>query len=414
MHVRVLRTLPELEEIRREWESWPGHRDSDMDFFSTVVSSNPGTVRPHVIVAYRDGRPHAILIGRIDLTTLPLRIGYWRLPSPRVRLLTFVIGAQRGNCSAEASEILLGGALDSLRRGEADLVRLEFVRVDSPLYRLARSLPGFLGRDYAAAPDPHWNMDLARTYEEVLKGLSHELRKEIKRTTKRIQADFDCAEVKYFERPDEIEPMLRDIECVAAKSYQRKIGVGFHDTELLRQHVLLQARKGWLRGYVLYVGANPIAFSLGCLYGGVFYSDDIAFDPDFSRYSPGTVLQARVLEDLCARQASGIDFGPGDALYKARFGTMRRDQASLYLFPSTFRGVALNSLRTLTALANEAAKAVVGGAGVLPRIKRALRGKKALTPQRATATTVRAAQGAPRKLAEQQPQGAVNNLTEQP
>jgi hypothetical protein len=396
VRVGVLRTLPEIEEIRREWESWPGHRDSDIDMFSAVVASNPEALRPHVIVAYRDGRPDAILIGRIDLTTLPIRIGYWQLPAPQVRLLTFVIGAQRGNSSPEVSELLLREVLESLRREEADLGRLDFLRVDTPLYRLARTLPGILGRDHRPVPQPQWSMELSKTYEEVLKGLSHELRKELRRTTKRIQAEFGSVEVKCFERPDEVEAMLCDIECIAAKSYQRRIGVGFHSTDLKRQLLLFMAKKGWLRTYVLYVEAKPCAFSLGCLYDGIFYSDDTAFDPDFSKYSPGTVLQARVLEDLCARQARGIDFGPGDALYKARFGTTRYEQASLYLYPPTMRGVALNSLRTLSALVNETSKTLASRTGLLSWIKGEWRGKKRVSPGSHVVTAARTLPGGPR------------------
>jgi hypothetical protein len=374
--IRVLRSVSELEEIRSVWESWPGHRDSDIDFFLTVVRSSPETIRPHVIVAYRDGHPDAILIGRIDKTTFPLRLAYWKLPAPRVRLLTFVIGAQRGNSSPEMSELLLNEALGSLQRGEADLARLEFVRLGSPLYRLAQILPGKLGRDHSAVSQPQWSMDLPQTYEDVLKALSHDLRKELRRTTKRIESDFRTVTVKCFERPDELETMLADIEDVAVRSYQRRIGVGFRSSEYMRQLLLFQAKRARLLGYVLYVEDKPRAFSLGCLYNGVFYSDDIGFDPDFSKYSPGTVLQARVLEDLCARGIKSIDFGPGDALYKARFATTRHEEASLYLYPSNSRGVALNSLRIVTIAATESSKKVASQVHILPWIKRKLRGKK--------------------------------------
>jgi len=399
--VKVLRTVSELEEVRREWESWPGHRDSDIDFFSAVVSSNPATIRPHVIVLYRGGRPDGILIGRIDLTTLPLKIGYWHLPSPRLRLMTFVMGAQRGDCSSEASEILLREALDSLRRGEADLGRLDFVQVDSPLYRLARALVGVLRRDHVALSEPLWSMELSQTYEQVLKGLSQGLRYELKRKGRTIAASFKSLEVKCFHRAEELETALSDIEAIAAKSYQRRIGVGFHNTELTRELALFQAKKGWLRAYVLYLEAKPSAFSLGCLYHGVFYSDEMAFDPELTEYAPGTVLQARVLEDLCAQQARGFDFGPGDAEYKARFGTMRRDQTCLYLFPPTVRGVALNVLRTLTGVVNETGKALANRTGVLRRIKRILRGKKAATRKREVSKADRVGKVAVSKLAEQ-------------
>ena len=31
--VRVLKTVPELEEVRPSWESWPGNRDSEIETY---------------------------------------------------------------------------------------------------------------------------------------------------------------------------------------------------------------------------------------------------------------------------------------------------------------------------------------------------------------------------------------------
>ncbi len=45
LSVKVLREVSELEEIRREWESWPGNRDSDIHSYLTFLRSNPGTSR---------------------------------------------------------------------------------------------------------------------------------------------------------------------------------------------------------------------------------------------------------------------------------------------------------------------------------------------------------------------------------
>jgi CelD/BcsL family acetyltransferase involved in cellulose biosynthesis len=282
-----------------------------------------------------------------------------------------VLGAQRGNSSPQISELLLREALESLRRGEADLGRLDYLRVDTALYRLARSLPGILGRDHAVIPQPHWYMELSKTYEEVLRGLSHDLRKEIRRTAKRIEADFEGVNVRCFQKPEELETLIRDVESVAAISWQRRIGSGFRDPEHMRQLLLFQAKKGWLRTYVLYVDAKPRAFWLGSLYEGVFFSEYMAFDPDFSKYSPGTVLQARVIEDLCANHTKGIDLGLIDLLYKRRFGTSRHEDAELYIYPRTIRGLALSAGRTLAFLINETPKALLSRLGLLSRVKAA-------------------------------------------
>ena len=122
--------------------------------------------------------------------------------------------------------------------------------------------------------------------------------------------------------------------------------------------------------YLLYLEGQPAAFWMGPFYGQVFYSDFIGFDPAYSKYSPGTVLQAKVVEDLCARQAVGIDFGPGDALYKARLGTNCHEEASLYVYAPTLRGLVLNLLRTLTALVDKTAKGFARRLGLFSMLKR--------------------------------------------
>ena len=385
--LKVLRTVPELEEIRSEWESWPGHRDSDIDFFSEVVKSNPCTIRPHVIVAYRDGKPDAVLIGRIDSTTLLLKIGYWRIPTPRVRLLIFVIGAQRGNASSGTSELLFREALNSLGRREAEVLRVDYVPAESVLHRLARSLPWVMGRDYGVVSGPHWIMELPKTYQEITQALSGDFRNQLKRKAKKIQSKFPGLSVRCFDRPEELDAMMHDVEAVAATSYQRGLHVGFLDNETTRKAISSEMARGRYLGYALYLQDKPAAFWLGSFLDSVFYSDYLGFDPAFSEYSPGTYLQTKVLEDLLVRRAVKIDFGPGDARYKAQLGTTCNQEVTMYVFPPTFDGAALNLLRILTTLGNRAGKAVVGGLGVLPRIKKAFRDAKKNIPERSPGST---------------------------
>lgn len=373
--VKVLRTVSELEEIRAAWESWPGDRSSDLGLFLEVLRSNPNAVRPHVIVVYRDERPDAILIGRIDSTNFPLRVGYWRFGGPRVRMLTFLVGAQRGNSSPQASEILLREALSSLRRGEADVIRMSYVRLDSALAHLARRLPGILERDRGVVPVPHWLMDLPKSYDDVLRALSGDLRKQLRRNEKKIEADIGNIELRCFDRSEELDVMAFDVECVAAKSHLRRIGVGFHDTPFKRKLLQLEAARASLLGYVLYAGGKPGAFWLGCQYEGVFYSDYMGYDPALRRYSPGTLLQAKVLEDLCARRIRSIDLGTMDFLYKQRLGTTRYEESDIYMYSLTIRGLALNALRSLSVFVNETLKTALNRLGVLSRVKAAL-GKK--------------------------------------
>src|SRR5690242_19170967 len=98
--VRTLRKIVELEEIRDAWESWLGNRDSQMDPYLSLLQSNPASVRPDVVVAYRGGVPEAILVGRIDRAPFTCRLGYLRI-KPHAQMMVFVYGALLGNASRE-------------------------------------------------------------------------------------------------------------------------------------------------------------------------------------------------------------------------------------------------------------------------------------------------------------------------
>src|SRR6266404_9117806 len=106
--------------------------------------------------------------------------------------------------------------------------------------------------------------------------------------------------------------MIRDVEDVAKKAWQRLRGGGFIGTEHMRKRLHLAGCKGWLRAYILYVENRPCAFSLGTLYGDTFYWDFTGYDPQYDRYSPGVFLFMRMLEDLCPQSVKLVDFGFGE------------------------------------------------------------------------------------------------------
>src|SRR5580700_4035265 len=81
--VRVLRSFPEVEQIRDAWSAWKTHRDSDIDVCLQFVWVREEVVRPHVIVIHRNGHPEAMLVGRLERFRTTPKIGYVRLPGIR-------------------------------------------------------------------------------------------------------------------------------------------------------------------------------------------------------------------------------------------------------------------------------------------------------------------------------------------
>jgi hypothetical protein len=312
--VRVLRTIPELEAIRDAWESWPGNRDSEMDTYLACLRSIPATVRPHVVVVERDGKPEAILVGRIDVSHISCHLGYLRL-NLSAKILCFVYGALRGSPSRENCELIVNSVLKSLSDGEADVAYMNFLREDSELCRLAKRAPGALTRDYLRVTQQHYAAALPASVDEFYRGLSSKVRKNQKRQAKKLVDHFSGnVTVRCFREVAEVGELIKDVGSVASKSYQRGLGVGFFDSAHTREQLRLKAERGWLRGYVLYLADRPCAFWVGDLNGNTFGSDYVGYDPEFASHSPGMYLVVRVIEGFCDGHREGVtdvDFGTG-------------------------------------------------------------------------------------------------------
>src|SRR5947208_2875538 len=57
--VRILKTVPELEEFRYVWTSWGTLPYSDIDFFVTTIEARQPVAEPYVILLLSEGLPKA-------------------------------------------------------------------------------------------------------------------------------------------------------------------------------------------------------------------------------------------------------------------------------------------------------------------------------------------------------------------
>jgi hypothetical protein len=376
--VKVLRAIPELEEIREVWESWPGNRDSEMESYLTFLRTHPGAVRPHVLVVYRQARPDAILVGRIDDGQIRYRLGYLGMCS-KARIMCFVYGALRGNPSKANCELLVNEILRSLSLGEADVAYLNFLRKGSDLCRLATKKPALLCRDYIRTAQPHFTAALPATPEEFYRGLSPKVRKNQKWQAKKLVSHFSGAvRIRCFREVAELDQMIQDVEHIAKRSYQRGLGVGFVDSPATREGLRLKAEKGWLRGHVLYLAERPCAFWLGDVNRTTLGSDYVGYDSEFASHSPGMYLFMKVIEGLCNGNSEGvteIDFATGYAQYKEVLSNRKWEEESVYIFAPSIKGISLNLIRSLVCGIDLALKKVLARTNLLQRIKKKWRAR---------------------------------------
>lgn len=379
LEVRVARTMHEIEQFHDLWSSWTSSRDADAEYCREFVWSSRDFVRPHMIVIFRGTIPEAMFVGRIERIKIESRVGYIRFRGPESLVLIFPSVGRLGNSSSEEiSEAFLRSVMSSLRAGEADAALLQQVDMTSRLFEAGLRIPGPTSRDRVLKPAAHYFLRLPRSIEEVHRGFSQGLRAEVRRKKKKLLTDFpDAVKVECFRAPDELERVLPELEKIAAKTYQRALGVGFQDNDEMRRRLRFFAQRGWLRIYLLTIEDKPWAFWTGTLYRDSFSSGDIGFDPGFSRYSPGTFLLSWVIEDLCAAGVAEIDFGSGDAEYKERFGNLRLMETGVYVFAPTVKGATVNLLRTAIGFVDSGLRAFLHHSNLLPRIKRLWRSRLA-------------------------------------
>jgi hypothetical protein len=374
--VKALRTLAELEEIRCEWESWPGNRDSEVESYLTFLRSNPRTLRPHVLVVYRGEKPESILVGRIDRGHISCRLGYLKADLP-ARILCFVYGALRGKSSEENCGLIVSSILGSLSDGEADVAYMNFLKEDSELCRLAKVKPGLLSRDYVLVTQQHYAAALPTSVDEFYRGLSPKVRKNQKRQARRLEEQFSGKlAVRCFRKVADIEKLVADVGSVASRSYQRRLGVGFFDCARTREQLRLKAENGWLLAYVLYLSERPCAFWIGDINRKTFGSDYVGYDEEFARHSPGMYLIMKVIEGFCDSHPYGVsevDFGPGHAQYKEVLSNQAWWETCVHIFAPTLKGVSLNLARTLIVGLDQLTKKALARTNLLQKVKRAWR-----------------------------------------
>jgi CelD/BcsL family acetyltransferase involved in cellulose biosynthesis len=226
----------------------------------------------------------------------------------------------------------------------------------------------------------HGCVRLPRSFQAFLDSLSRKERHNLKRFERRIQTDFSGrAQIRCYRQESQIENLLRDAEEVAKKTYQRGLAVGFSDSPETRETLQMAARKGTLRGCVLYLGGRPCAFMIGAEYRDTLHGSFMGFDPQFSPYSPGSLLLMHWIEEAfepnTEQRIFQIDLGAGDARYKRAIYNHLWNESLIHIFAPTFMGLRLNLHRIVSCLLYRSGKWLAVSVGILERVKKLWRSR---------------------------------------
>lgn len=387
--VHILRTVQELEQVREVWSSWCDDPSSDIDLFLAVLKCRPDFIRPHVIVVQRAGVPDCMLVGRLERRRLKLKVGYLALLMPEVNQLFFLQGGTLGNFSPENSQLVALSLKRSLASGESDSVELTRVAKGRDLDLAIQSEFGFLRRGHFMPVHEHRWLELPQTFGDFVRALSRKNRHELRRHERKLVEDFrDRLHVRCYRHEVEVGELMREAEKIAAGTYQRSLGVGFEENAEVLESLCTSARKGTLRGCVLYLDEHPCAFFIGKHCKTTFYGNYMGFNPQFAEYSPGLYILMHSLEECFdpRQRATKVDFGWGDRHYKRMLCNRSAQDGPIYLYRLSLRGIELNLLRSAISLLDLSARKLVANSLVLQRLKKALQGGRVATRRTAKAS----------------------------
>jgi len=372
--VEVFRSLDALETIRAVWEELLESQaypivNAHPDRYRSVIEAHGDEIEPYVIVLRRDS-VRAIVVSRLERRTLQVKVGWTVSVSPQLRCLTVVHGGLLGDGDPETYGAMLD-AIDGQLRGEG-LYAAYFNHVMDPVFfDVTRVRVSGLRRTLFPQQVPHWRMRVSESLDAFYAQRSAKHRKHLRAYVRKLEKRYPgSVEMVTYTDEDQVDRAVKDTAAISRKTYQSALGVGFEDTPAKRTLLTMAARKGWLRGHILYVEGRPVAYRFALCYRGTYFADGTGYDPEWRHFRVGTVLFLKVLEHMCAEGVRYYDFGFGDAEYKQHYADESWEDSSLFVFAPRVGAVALNVLHSSLAAAVLGIRAVFVKLGWLGGVKR--------------------------------------------
>jgi len=182
------------------------------------------------------------------------------------------------------------------------------------------------------------SVPLQPTWPAFLDGLSKRFRKDICYYRRALERRFRT-EFRVVESADEMRRSLSDLIAVYRARWQEDGGGAIRFDEqssarFQREICELFTRAGRHRLYLLYADGKPAAGILAYVHNRKCYTEILAHAPEFHKYSVGTVLLSRAIEDAIANGWSEFDLMRGNEPYKQRWCGRTRHNHRIRLFRS--------------------------------------------------------------------------------
>lgn len=223
----------------------------------------------------------------------------------------------------------------------ADVVRIEYLPVGSPLLAATRGWPGARIAPHALAPVA----DCRTSYADWLRRRSKRVRQRWPKLERHV---FDTLGLRYerVARVDDLPGLLAEMFALERAGWKGREGSAIADSPadtLFYTGLATRAMAaGTLRLALLRDGARLVAFEYAVVGGERAYVLKVAYDEAYDDASIGHVLAARHIRDCCEDPAIAwydqLGNGMTPAPYKLRFADETQARWRVTLYAGTWRG----------------------------------------------------------------------------
>jgi hypothetical protein len=175
----------------------------------------------------------------------------------------------------------------------------------------------------------NWYEEVAgRTYEQYHGGRPTQVKETVRRKKKKMEKET-AAEFRIVTRPEDVDAAMGDYEAIYGKSWKQ----AEPHLDFIRSVAKDFAAAGWLRLGVLRVNGRPAAAQIWFVFGGTASIFKLAYDPDFTNYSVGSLLTSHLMNHAISEDGVRvIDYLCGDDGYKKDWMSHRRERWGLRAF----------------------------------------------------------------------------------
>lgn len=234
-----------------------------------------------------------------------------------------------GSSDTAVLDRLIEGISQHLTASKADFLLVEDVESTDPLLDLVEQDSHDL-QAFKPAPFQRRHMiDFPATHEDYCSKFNSKTRSTLRRKVKQ----FGECRLELINKPFQIPDFLANAQEISKQSWQSDLlGLRILNDEFETEVFTFLATQNSLRAYLLWQDDKPVSFCIGTQHNGVFNYEEVGYDRDFSKKSPGQVLVIKMIEEMYEReQPTVFDFGGGDSEYKRQFGTRISESGHVWL-----------------------------------------------------------------------------------